>query len=202
MADVRFPEACEALERQIIWICRQKGGRGVRSVYLRHGSQSLGGHLLLFRLLLCSLQDVLQRQTNSVLFLQQKNSINKIRFFHRTVEKKKKGSGGLGEVCLCVCFWVREAVMSLSRGRDNAETTFLKAKHREVILRRLTMAFSSRGKGSVIQNVLWHSASTCPNAAQANCIVVTLHSFNCDTDLLSSPKKKTISKQTHFFNTP
>ncbi len=98
----------------------------MRGVYLRQGSQSLGGRLLLVRSLLCSLQDVL-KTTNNFLFLQRKNSIDKIHFFHRKANKVIRLKQGV-PVCLLMG---QEAVTRLSRRDYAGMRTFLKAKHRD-----------------------------------------------------------------------
>lgn len=80
---------------ELMWIV----GTRVRwrvSVYLWHRSQSLGGCLLLFCPLLCSLQDVLEQQTTTFYFWT--NSINWTHFFHLIASDRD-------EVSFCVCLW-------------------------------------------------------------------------------------------------
>lgn len=144
MADIRFPEACEALRSHIIWICRQKRGWGVRDVYLGHRSQSLRGGLLLVRPLLCSLQDVLQRQTTTFRFCDgQTESTERIfSIWGRKVETRC--------VNLCLPFG-QEVVTSVSGADYVGMRTFHTATHRDeprlllfisrVVFTKCTVAF-------------------------------------------------------------
>lgn len=68
-------------QRNAIRNCRHGGW----ILYLWHWSQSLRRCLLLFRPLLCSLQDVLNQQTTTFYFWTQ--SINRIHFFHLNANK-------------------------------------------------------------------------------------------------------------------
>lgn len=135
MADVKCPEACEALESQMIWICRQKGrvkseGRlpstpkpkpWRRSAPLSSSPLFSSG---------CS-----ETANNNFLFLQRTNSIVRVHFFHLHANKVVRLRQGV-PVCLPIG---QEAVTGLIGGDYAGMRTFHTATHRDK-LRLLTFS--------------------------------------------------------------
>lgn len=159
------------------------------SVYLWHRSQSLRRCLLLFRPLLCSLQDVLNQQTTTFYFWTKNNS--RIHFFHLNANNIEASSP-----CVFAHGW---------RGSEFGTTLALghsTKQHSVVNSDWLSMAGSSRRDGSVMENVRWYSAQTLKEfISKCNCLCVTLQSHSFDTDLLSFPltvRNKLQSKHTRF----
>lgn len=155
---------------QIIWICRHKGGWRV-SVYLWHRSQSLRSCLLLFRPLLCSLQDVLKQQTTTFYFWT--NGINRIHFFRLNANKGIRLRQGA-----LVCLLMGDEAASLSGADYPGLRTFHKATHRDE-LRLLTFDGLQQERRRVSYRECTvafcvDTWGTNPKVAKANCIGVTL----------------------------